>query len=335
MSKLKSSTNMEKIENIWDFEQTLKVADSDILCFDELKTLQINLGDMCNQNCDHCHVQAGPNGKKIMPKSVMEKIVAFLQKRPGLTVDVTGGSPELNPHFKFFMENLYPVSSSLLVRTNLTVFFEDGLGWLPGWYRDHKVVVIASLPCYTAENVDSRRGAGVFEKSIKALRILNESGYGRSPDLELDLVYNPGEDFLPSSQKKLEADYKKQLLENYGVRFNHLFTMINAPIGRFKCLLESTGRLDKYMQLLRDNFNAGIAENIMCRTLISVDYQGVLYNCDFNQALRMPIADAAGDPVRIEQIEESLEEGVEILTGGHCFCCTAGAGSSCTGALAK
>lgn len=222
-----------------------------------------------------------------------------------------------------------------MVRTNLTALFEEGFDWLAKWYKDHNVVLIASLPCYTKENVDSQRGLGVFEKSINALKILNDLGYARAPDLEIDIVYNPVADFLPASQSRLETEYKKQLFENYGVRFNKLFTIINAPIGRFKCYLESTGRLRRYMKLLSDNFNAEIAENIMCRTLISVDYRGTLYNCDFNQALDIPMTDNAARSVTIDRIERILSEGMEIITADHCFCCTAGTGSSCTGALAE
>jgi radical SAM/Cys-rich protein len=304
-----------------------------LLSFDELQTLQVNLGDRCNQSCTHCHVQAGPNGKKIMSKKVMEKIVGFLRRHPGLAVDVTGGCPELNPDFKFFIESIYEVASPLMVRTNVTVFFEPDLSWVPKWYSKKKVVLIVSLPCYTAENVDGQRGAGTFKKSIAALKMLNDLGYGLNGQLEMNLVYNPGGDFLPGRQDQLEDDYKRELNEKHGVRFNKLFTMTNAPIGRFRHYLEANGRLEQYQRLLVENFNPDAAENIMCRKLISVDYKGVAYNCDFNQALGLPITDSGGKFVSIERLEETLSEGIELVTGEHCFCCTAGAGSSCTGSL--
>jgi radical SAM/Cys-rich protein len=219
-----------------------------------------------------------------------------------------------------------------MVRTNLTVFFEPGLDWVPRWYRDHCALVIGSLPCYTQENVDKQRGPGVFHKSIKAIRLLNDLGYGRQENLELNLVYNPGGDFLPGPQQELEADYKKQL-RRYGICFNRLYTITNAPIGRFRQYLEANGRLEHYLRLLVENFNPTAAQNIMCRNLVSVDYTGILYNCDFNQALGLPVIDAAGNTVAIDQLEDVLSEGLEIITGEHCFCCTAGAGSSCTGSL--
>jgi len=295
--------------------------------------LQVNLGNKCNQSCVHCHVQAGPDGDKIMPRKVMERIISFLQDYPDLCVDITGGCPELNPDFRFFVENACGLVGRLMVRTNLTVFFEPGLDWIPDWYKHKRVVLIASLPCYTQDDVNGQRGPGVFEKSVAALKMLNELGYGRDEELELDLVYNPKDDFLPGSQESLEADYKRQLDRKYGISFNKLFTITNVPIGRFREYLETNGRLRQYMQLLSDNFNPDAAWNLMCRSLISVDYKGKLYNCDFNQALDLPIVDSQGTAVTIEQLDAVLTEGVGIITGEHCFCCTAGAGSSCTGAL--
>jgi radical SAM/Cys-rich protein len=320
---------------ITDFKEALASTNPRLLRFDELRTLQVNLGNRCNQSCAHCHVQAGPAGKKIMPKGVMKKIINFLQNYPGLCVDITGGCPELNPDFRFFVNNVYELVPCLMVRTNLTVFFEPGLDWVPLWYREHKVVLVASLPCYTEENVNKQRGKGVFEKSMAALKMLNELGYGVDGQLELNLVYNPGGDFLPGPQEQLEADYKKELKGKYRVWFNKLFTMANAPIGRFKRCLEADGRLEQYLQLLAENFNPDAAENIMCRNLVNVDYKGLVYNCDFNQALDLPTVDAAGASVKIEQLEDILSKGLEITTGEHCFCCTAGAGSSCTGSLVK
>jgi len=247
----------------------------------------------------------------------------------------SGGCPELNPDFKFFVENIHKYSSPLMVRTNLTVFFEPGLEWIPRWYQEHKVVIISSLPCYTPQNVDNQRGEGAFEKSVKALKMLNKLSYGSDKDLNLTLVYNPGGDFLPGPQEQLKADYKRELSNKYRIMFNNLFTIINAPIGRFRQYLEANGRLNQYLKMLAENFNIKAAENIMCRNLISVDYRGMLYNCDFNQALGLPIINAAGNTVYIEQLDDILAEGIEIITGEHCYCCTAGAGSSCTGSLVK
>jgi radical SAM/Cys-rich protein len=318
-----------------DFKKAITDVNPRLLRFDELQTLQVNLGNRCNQNCAHCHVQAGPTGKKIMSKPVMHKIIDFLKNHPGLCVDATGGCPELNPDFRFFADSVCKWVSRLMVRTNFTVLFEPGLEWVPRWYRDHKVVVIGSLPCYTGENVDKQRGPNAFSRSIRAMQMLNELGYGRDSDLELDLVYNPGGDFLPGPQEKLEADYKSQLNEKYGIAFNKLFTITNAPIGRFKQYLEANGLLEHYLKLLVEKFNPGAAENIMCRSLVSVDYRGIMYNCDFNQALDLPLIDSKGNTVTIEHLDDVLSEGLEIITGEHCFCCTAGAGSSCTGSLVK
>lgn len=319
----------------FDFRRELESIDPQLLCLDRLETLQVNLGNMCNQSCVHCHVQAGPNGKKIMSKSVMAGIIEFLRDRPGLTVDVTGGCPELNPDFKFFIAGVSEAASNLIVRTNVTVFFEPDMDWVPKWYSEKKVTLMVSLPCYTAENVDTQRGAGTFEKSIAALKLLNKLGYGTTDRLQLNLVYNPGGGFLPGRQDQLEIDYKRELYDNYGVSFDNLLTITNAPIGRFKRFLEANGQLEQYQKLLVENFNPDAAQNIMCRTLVSVGYDGIVYNCDFNQALGLPIVDTGGDVVSIERLPKVLAEGIELITGDHCFCCTAGAGSSCTGSLIK
>ena len=320
---------------IADFKEALISIDPCLPQFEELRTLQVNLGNRCNQSCSHCHVQAGPDGRKIMPKMVMKKIINFLQDHKDICVDITGGCPELNPDFRFFVENVCRLTSRLMVRTNLTVFFEPGLDWIPNLYKEHKVVLIASLPCYTEENVNKQRGPGVFEKSIIALKRLNELGYGHEEDLEINLVYNPGGAFLPAQQGRLEADYKRELREKYEIRFNKLFTITNAPIGRFRKYLEAHGRFEQYLNLLVENFNPDTAEKIMCRSLASVDYRGLLYNCDFNQALDLPIVDPNGGIVTIEQLEDCLSTGFDITTGEHCFCCTSGTGSSCTGSLVR
>jgi len=241
----------------------------------------------------------------------------------------------LNPDFKFFIDGACEAARHVMVRTNATVFFEPDLSWVPRWYSEKKVTLTVSLPCYTAQNVDGQRGAGAFEKSIAALRLLNDLGYGANGRLQLNLVYNPGGGFLPGRQDQLEVDYKRELHEKYGVRFNKLFTITNAPIGRFKQHLQANGQLYQYQRLLVENFNPDAAESIMCRTLISIGCDGIAYNCDFNQALDLPIVDLQGRIVSIERLQEALNGGIELITGDHCFCCTAGAGSSCTGSLVK
>lgn len=318
-----------------NFKNQIEKIDPTLLRLGELKILQVNLGDVCNLQCKHCHVGAGPAGTNIMTVAVMERILAFLGERSGLCLDITGGCPELNENFRFLVESASGLVDRIMVRTNLTVFFEDGLGWIPEWYRDHKVTVIGSLPCYTEENVDTQRGSGVFSKSIEAIRLLNGLGYGRDQGLELNLVYNPGGDFLPASQQGLESDYKRRLYEDHGLVFSRLFTITNAPIGRFRHYLEANGELEKYFELLADSFNPDIVGGIMCRGLVSIDYRGIAYNCDFNQAMNMPIVDSCGNIVTIDTLEEDLAGSIEIITGTHCYCCTAGVGSSCTGALLK
>lgn len=316
---------------VTDFRNRVESVDSRFLSFDKLKTLQVNLGNVCNQSCQHCHVGASPAGKRVMRREVMEKIIELLGAHTGITLDITGGCPELHPDFKSFVEECRRFTPRLMVRTNLTVLLEQGKGWIPQWYRDNQVVLVASLPCYTKENVDAQRGQGVFEKSIEALRRLNEVGYGHTQ--ELDLVYNPGGATLPGSQSELEKDYRRELFQNHGLRFHNLFTITNAPIGQFRNHLKATGLLERYTQLLADSFNPGAAASLMCRCLISVDWQGVLYNCDFNQALGLPIRNGTGRILTIDDGPEAFQCGHEITVAEHCYCCTAGAGSSCTGSL--
>lgn len=314
-----------------DFKETVVRVNSSIISFEKLLTLQVNVGNKCNQSCEHCHVAAGPAGDNVMSYEVMEKIVLFLRNHKGLTLDITGGCPELHPHFKHFLEEVKYLVSRLMVRTNLTILTEPEMGWISEWYKNHGVVLIASLPCYTEDNVNQQRGQGVFNKSLDALRQLNDLGYGRM--LELNLIYNPSSDILPAPQKQLEEDYRRQLIERYGINFNSLFTIVNVPLGRFKNYLESCGRTEDYFRLLVDNFNPDAAENVMCRTLINVDWQGVLYNCDFNQASKLPLRSWDGKIMTIDTITDVLAEGCEIVMADHCYCCTAGAGSSCTGEL--
>ncbi len=330
----------EKLNNIFilkvikmtgRFKSQLKEINESFINFDRLSTLQINVGDLCNQTCTHCHVTAGPNGKKIMSKKIFDKIIEYIKENPAITVDITGGAPEMNPHFKYFVGSILPYVSRIMVRTNLTIIFEKGYEWLPDWYGKNKIVLVASLPCYTEDNVNRQRGKGVFNKSIEALKILNKKGYGRS--IELNIVYNPGGAFLPGDQTSLEEDYRHKLFSQFGILFNYLFTITNAPIGRFEEQLKRSGEHSKYMKLLMDNFNPNTAESIMCRSTISVNHEGTLFNCDFNQMKNMPILKRSKVPLTISDIQKASEKGYPIVMADHCYVCTAGAGSCCTGAL--
>ena len=317
------------------FKARVESIDRSLLKIDKLKTLQVNLGNICNLSCTHCHVQASPDGKNIMPASIMDRIVDFLKKRKDLTVDMTGGCPELNPDFRYFLEKVSPLADKLIARTNLSILTEPSAENIPLLYKKHHVIIVGSMPCYTERNVNEQRGNGVFAKNIKAIKLLNSIGYGIDENLELNLVYNPSADFLPASQEKLQADYKAHLFDEHGLKFNRLFTITNAPIGRFESYLRANGKFSQYLQLLEDNFNEAAARNIMCRSLVSIDYRGFVYNCDFNQALGMPIIDRYGKMVTIKNLDDALKDSPEIITESHCFCCTAGAGSSCTGSLTK
>lgn len=315
-----------------DFNSDLAAVDPVFKKRAKLTTLQANVGDVCNQKCVHCHVNASPEGKKTMPRKVMEDIVSFLKENRGLVLDITGGCVELNGGLKYFIEQAKPYVKQIMARTNLTALVETKAEMID-FYKKNKVKLIASMPCYTQENVDRQRGKGVYEKSIKALKLLNEAGYGREEALELDLVYNPGGPNLPGPQDGLEKDYKFQLFKNYGIVFNRLLTITNAPINRFAQYLKSNGDYEKYMELLIASFNKNVTGNIMCRTLLSVGWDGKLYDCDFNQALELPLRDKKGVPLNISSVKSDSLEAKEIIFANHCYCCTAGSGSSCTGEL--
>jgi radical SAM/Cys-rich protein len=296
------------------------------------ETLQVNVGKRCNQACHHCHVDAGPARREIMTAITVARIVELIKANPAIRcVDLTGGAPELNPNFPTLVAAARKAKRSVIVRCNLTVLFEPGLEWLPEFYRVNQVRLVCSLPCYTAENVARQRGPQVFEKSIRALSLLNQLGFGKG-DLVLDLVYNPVGAALPPPQAELEAQYRAELAGNFGIHFNHLLMITNMPISRFADQLARWGRYEEYMGLLVNHFNPATIVSLMCRTLISVGYDGSLYDCDFNQMLEIPLSNM---PRTIWEIEDlSSLEGVSIGTGAHCFGCTAGAGSSCGGALA-
>ncbi len=297
----------------------------------QLSELQINLGYRCNQACEHCHVEAGPKRTEEMSWSTMQKIVAWAEQAGIKAVDLTGGAPEMNPHFKAFVEAFLDLGIQVTARCNLTILMEPGYEDVAQWYADNKVRIVASLPCYTQDNVDQQRGKGVFGKSISALQQLNELGYGTKPALPLTLVYNPGGPFLPPAQASLEAEYKQKLKDDFSIVFTNLLTITNLPIKRFEHYLSRTNQLDDYMDLLADNFNPDTTETLMCRHLISVDWQGAVYDCDFNQMLEMPLG---GKPKQsLWQIDPTALQNQAVAVAPHCFGCTAGAGSSCGGAL--
>lgn len=298
-----------------------------------LKKLQINVGKLCNQVCIHCHVDAGPTRTEIMSSETADRVLRLLANTPSIElVDFTGGAPELNPAFRSMVIRSRSLGRRVKDRCNLTVFSVNDQEDLAEFFRDNSVEVVASLPCYSRENVDNQRGRGVFDKSIGALRKLNSLGYGvEESGLRLDLAYNPGGAFLPPSQEELEKQYKKELKGQFGIVFNHLYAMVNMPIRRWEKYLERTGQEDRYRKLLVDAFNSQTVDNVMCRTLISVGWDGQLYDCDFNQMLEIPVRGSRMTIWDIESFEE-FNEGM-IATGAHCFGCTAGTGSSCGGSL--
>lgn len=298
----------------------------------DLKVFQINLGYMCNQVCDHCHVDAGPDRKEIMTwDTIKECLVAIEESKPEI-VDLTGGAPEMNPNFREFILALKKINiKKIIVRSNLTIFFaNNNYSDLPNFFRDNEIHVISSLPCYTKENTDNQRGDGVFNKSIEALVVLNSLGYGKKPSLKLDLVYNPGGANLPGDQASLEKDYKNELFKNFGIVFNDLFTMTNMPISRFLDYLIVSGNYETYMNTLVNSFNPSTLNELMCTNTISVSWDGTLYDCDFNQMLELPIK----SPLKhISEFSVSALAKREISTSQHCYGCTAGSGSSCQGTV--
>lgn len=297
-----------------------------------IETLQVNMGLRCNQRCVHCHVDASPDRSEMMEWPIMESVLEAAAGVGCSLVDLTGGAPELNPNFRRFIGALREHGHRVQVRTNLTVFFEPGMETLPEWLREHEVQLVASMPCYLEENVCAQRGEGVYEKSIEAIKRLNDMGYGSDPSLPLNLVYNPGGPFLPLDQSALEIDYRRELGERFGITFSRLLTITNLPIGRFLAELRRQRREREYLRLLRDSFNPHTVDGLMCRRQISVGWDGTLFDCDFNLALGYAVNHGAPDHVRF--FDSTLLAGRKIVTGEHCFGCTAGHGSSCGGALA-
>lgn len=290
---------------------------------------QMNLGYLCNQQCAHCHVDASPYRKEIMSKETMQDCLKAIDLLEVETVDLTGGAPEMNPNFIWLIEELSKRNLEIIVRSNLTILVEGKFKSYPELFKNHKIRVISSLPCYTEENVDKQRGNGVFSKSIKALQLLNELGYGKDAELQLDLVYNPGGASIAPNQFALERDYKEQLNQDFGIVFNHLFCITNLPIARFLEDLEKQGMAETYQQKLMDVFNPATLDQLMCRNTLSISYEGKVFDCDFNQMLKIPSKN-------IHHVRDLTKENTSkrsIRTGNHCFGCTAGEGSSCQGAL--
>ena len=314
-----------------NFNETLKANNCFPLKRAALSELQLNIGYLCNQACEHCHVEAGPKRTEMMTWETMEKVTEWAVQNNIQAVDITGGAPEMIPGFRKFCDGLIEHGIRITSRCNITVQYEPGLEDLPQWYADRKVRLVCSLPCYTPENVDQQRGKGVFGKSISGLQAFNKVGYGRTDELTIDLVYNPIGPNLPPAQSTLEADYKSRLKKDFDIDFNSLLTITNLPINRFKHYLERTGQFASYEQLLVDSFNPATVAPLMCRHLISVDWQGYVYDCDFNQMLDLPLA--ATGRKQLWEIDGSQLENQSVALGNHCFGCTAGAGSSCGGAL--
>lgn len=299
-----------------------------------LETLQVNLGYVCNQQCVHCHVNAGPRRTESMDGETAEWVLRFLAASTASTLDITGGAPELNTHFRHLVREARGQGRQVIDRCNLTILSEPGQEDLAEFLATHRVEVTASLPCYLEENVDRQRGNGVFQRSIEGLRRLNALGYGEpGSGLELSLVYNPQGAELPPPQSALEADYKRELGERFDIRFNRLLTLTNMPIQRFGSMLVSKGRFDDYMQLLRDSTSEKNFATVMCLSLLSVDWRGYVYDCDFNQMLALPLGRHGKPRTHLRDLIGQDLEGNDIVVGDHCYGCTAGQGSSCGGAL--
>jgi radical SAM/Cys-rich protein len=307
----------------------------------KITVLQINLGKRCNLACSHCHVDAGPKRTEELSLPICEQLIQVIHKFPQIqTVDLTGGAPEMNYGFKQLVEAARENGKQVIVRSNLTIYFVDGFGDLPEYFAKHQLRVVASLPCYLADNVDKMRGSGVFDESIQALQWLNQLGYGEEPNLIIDLVYNPP---LPTSEKfslapeqlQLEQDYKMFLAEHFGIKFNNLFIITNLPVGRTKMHLERKQLHAPYLRFLESHFNPGTVEHLMCREELSIDYLGNVYDCDFNQMMLLPALAPTGEKLTVAKLLEigNLDLIHEIKTAAYCYGCTAGSGSSCGGAL--
>ncbi len=301
---------------------------------DQLQTLQVNLGYRCNLSCTHCHVNAGPKRTEMMNGETIDEVIEVLEQGMISLLDLTGGAPEMNPHFHRLVEAASHMGVRVIDRCNLAILEEPEQQGMARFLAEHRVEVVASMPCYLQENVDGQRGKGTYEASIRGLKQLNRLGYGvEKSGLLLNLVYNPSGAFLPPSQHVLEADYKRELEQRYGIFFNQLLTIANLPIHRFGSMLLSRGEFEEYMELLQSAHQPQNLQTVMCRTLISVDWQGQLYDCDFNQMLRMPLSGKEGEPLRLRDLLQQDLQGQPIAVAGHCYGCTAGQGPRWGGAL--
>ncbi len=298
-----------------------------------LETLQVNIGLRCNLKCVHCHTNSSPRRKEAMEHETVDLIIKFLQAGGISTLDITGGAPEMHPDFRYLVEEARKLGVHVIDRCNLTILEEPGYEDLADFFKEKHVEIIASLPCYTQENVDQQRGKGVFDASIRVMRRLNALGYGIADELPLHLVYNPLGPYLPPPQLQLEQDYKRVLGEQYGIRFHRLYTLANMPIKRFGHTLIAHGEFDQYMNLLEQSHRPENLEHVMCRTLISVDWQGYVYDCDFNQMLGLAMRHDGKPRVHISDLLGRNIENNPITVRNHCYGCTAGQGSSCGGAL--
>jgi radical SAM/Cys-rich protein len=301
----------------------------------KVETLQVNLGYVCNQACLHCHVNAGPTRTESMTRATVDQVLGYLEASGAATIDLTGGAPELNPYFRDLVRGARRLGATVIDRCNLTILFEPGQEGLAEFLAAERVRIVASLPCYTEELVDRQRGKGVYGKSVAAIRKLNTLGYGREGSgLAIDLVYNPQGPSLPPPQAALEADYKRVLGEHFGIVFNQLYTIANMPIQRFGSTLVTRGQFNDYMKLLRGAHRPENLDGVMCRSMVSIDWQGYLYDCDFNQMLGLPLRVAGRARTHLSQVLAADLAGSPIVVRDHCYGCTAGQGSSCGGALA-
>jgi radical SAM/Cys-rich protein len=302
--------------------------------------LQVNLGYLCNLSCTHCHVNAGPKRTELMDKETIDEILQYIDSHQVKTLDLTGGAPEMNPHFTYFVREARKRGLRVIDRCNLTILEEPHYKDLAFFLAENHVDIVASLPCYAEQNVNEQRGKGVFQESIDALKKLNQLGYGKEAHLSLDLVYNPNGAFLPPNQQALEQDYKTRLFDEHGITFNQLLTITNMPISRFGGMLLAKGLYDDYMQLLKTHFSAANLDSLMCKSLISIDWQGYVYDCDFNQMLAMPLEYNVSSHIATDKVKLHIRDllgvnlqGEPIVIGEHCYGCAAGQGSSCGGAL--
>jgi len=300
----------------------------------KLETIQVNLGYKCNQRCLHCHVNAGPNRKESMSQDNIKILLQILKNRPLKTLDITGGAPEMHPNFRFLVQEARSLGVKIIDRCNLTILNEPGQEDMADFLAEHQVEVVASMPCYTQENVDAQRGDGVYHSSIRALKKLNYLGYGQENNqLQLNLVYNPAGPSLPPPQECLTADYKREFFQREGIVFNNLYVLTNMPIKRFGSTLISNGQFDEYMQLLKSSHQDKNLENVMCRSLLSVSWEGHIYDCDFNQMLDLTLIVNGHQPIHLQDLLHEDIDDNKIIVADHCYGCTAGSGSSCGGAL--